>query len=210
MLDDFTRTDSQISGQSMVGRDGLNDLIRLAKTDPRPFDIILIDDTSRLGRYLPDVLKVTDVLDNYGVTVYFAAQGLDSRQPGFRQIFTLHGMMDEQYVFGLRDKVHRGQRGRILNGYIHGGKCYGYKNVPVEDPTRRGEYGRPAVIGVFQQIIPEEANVIRRIFEMYAAGASYADIAKALNAEGVLSPQPQRKGNIRAWCPLGDSGDVAQ
>jgi len=185
----------------MVGRDGLNDLVRLAKTDPRPFDIILIDDTSRLGRYLPDVLKVTDVLDNYGVSIYFAAQGLDSRQPGFRQIFTLNGMMDEQYVFGLRDKVHRGQRGRILNGYIHGGKCYGYKNVPVEDQTRRGEYGRPAVIGVFQQIIPEEKAVIIRIFEMYAAAASYADIAKALNAEGVLSPQPPRKGKIRAWCP---------
>ena len=201
MLDDFIRTDSEITGQSMVGRDGLNDLIRLAKTDPRPFDIIVIDDTSRLGRYLPDVLKVTDVLDNYGVTVYFAAQGLDSRQPGFRQIFTIQGMMDEQYVFGLRDKVHRGQRGRILNGYIHGGKCYGYKNVPVEDPTRRGEYGRPAVIGVFQQIIPEEASVIRRIFEMYAAGASYADIAKALNADGILSPQAPRKGKIRAWHP---------
>jgi len=201
VLDDFIRTDSEITGQSMVGRDGLNDLIRLAKTKPRPFDIILIDDTSRLGRYLPDVLKVTDVLDNYGVSVHFAAQGLDSRQPGFRQIFTLHGMMDEQYVFGLRDKVHRGQEGRVRKGYVPGGKCYGYRNVPVEDPTRRGDYGRPAVNGVYQEVIPEEAAVIRRIFEMYAAGASYADVAKALNAEGVLSPQPPRKGKIRAWCP---------
>jgi len=201
VLDDFIRTDSEITGQSMVGRDGLNDLIRLAKTKPRPFDIILIDDTSRLGRYLPDVLKVTDVLDNYGVSVYFAAQGLDSRQPGFRQIFTLHGMMDEQYVFGLRDKVHRGQEGRVRKGYVPGGKCYGYRNVPVEDPTRRGDYGRPAVIGVYQEVIPEEAAVIRRIFEMYAAGSSYADVAKALNAEGILSPQPPRKGKIRAWCP---------
>jgi len=201
VLDDFIRTDSEITGQSMVGRDGLNDLIHLAKTKPRPFDRILIDDTSRLGRYLPDVLKVTDVLDNYGVSVYFAAQGLDSRQPGFRQIFTLHGMMDEQYVFGLRDKVHRGQEGRVLKGYVPGGKCYGYRNVPVEDPTRRGDYGRPAVIGVYQEVISEEAAVIRRIFEMYAAGASYADVAKALNAVGILSPQPPRKGKIRAWCP---------
>jgi hypothetical protein len=137
----------------------------------------------------------------YGVFLHFGAQGLDSRNLGFRQVFIINAMMDEQYVFGLRDKVHRGQRGRILNGYIHGGKCYGYKNVPVEDPTRRGEYGRPAVIGVLQQIIPEEASVIRRIFEMYAAGASYADIAKALNADGILSPQAPRKGKIRAWCP---------
>lgn len=82
-------------------------------------------------------MKLNDVLEQYGVFLHFAAQGLDSRNPGFRQVFIINGMMDEQYVFGLRDKVYRRQRGRILNGYIHGGKCYGYKNVPVEDQTRR-------------------------------------------------------------------------
>ena len=168
---------------------------------PRPFDGILIDDTSRFGRYLPDVVKLNDVLEQYGVFLHFAAQGLDSRNPGFRQVFILNGMMDEHYVLALRDKVHRGQEGRVLKGYVPGGKCYGYRNVPVEDKTRRGDYGRPAVIGVLQEVIPEEAAVIHRIFEMYASGASYADIAKALNADGILSPQAPRKGKIRAWCP---------
>src|ERR1700722_8485164 len=201
VLDQFIRFDSAMSGQSLAGRDGLNELIRLAKTSPRPFDGILIDDTSRLGRYLPDVLKVSDVLENYGVFLHFAAQGLDSRNPGFRQVFILYGMMDEQYVFGLRDKVHRGQYGRVLKGYMPGGRCYGYENVPIEDPTRRGEYGRPAVDGVKQKIIPEQAAVVLRIFEMYAAGFSYSRVAKALNAEGVLSPQRPRTGTVRAWCP---------
>jgi DNA invertase Pin-like site-specific DNA recombinase len=168
---------------------------------PRPFDGILIDDTSRLGRYVPDVVKLSDVLQQYGVFLHFGTQGLDSRNPGFRQVFILNTMMDEQYVLGLSDKVHRGQEGRILNRYVAGGKCYGYRNVPKEDPTRRGDYGRPAVIGVYQEVIPEEAAVIRRIFEMYASGSSYADIAKALNADGVLSPQAPRRGKIRAWCP---------
>jgi hypothetical protein len=110
-------------------------------------------------------------------------------------------MMDEQYVFGLSDKVHRGQEGRVLKGYVPGGKCYGYRNVPIEDKSRRGDYGRPAVTGVLQEVILEEAAVVRRIFEMYGAGSSYADIAKALNADGVLSPQAPRKGRVRAWCP---------
>ena len=175
--------------------------MEFAKTSPRPFEGILIDDSSRFGRYLPDVVKLSDVLDNYGVFIHFGTQGLDSRNPGFRQVFILYAMMDEQYVLGLRDKVHRGQHGRVLNGFIAGGKCYGYDNVPVEDPTRRGEYGCPAVIGVIRRRNEEQAAVIVRIFEMYAAGYSYARIAKTLNGEGVQSPQPPRKGKIRAWCP---------
>lgn len=200
-MDEYIRFDSEITGQSLAGRDGLNDQVRLAKMSPRPFDGILIDDSSRFGRYLPDVVKLSDVLENYGVFLHFGTQGLDSRNPGFRQVFILYAMMDEQYVLGLRDKVHRGQHGRVLNGYVAGGRCYGYENIPVEDPTRRGEYGRPAVIGVIRKVIAEQAAVVVRIFEMYAAGCSYARIAKTLNAEGVLSPQPPRTGKVRAWCP---------
>jgi hypothetical protein len=43
--------------------------------------------------------------------------------------------------------------------------------------------------------------VVVRIFEMYAAGSSYATIAKTFNAEGILSPQNSRRGKPRAWCP---------
>jgi site-specific DNA recombinase len=42
--------------------------------------------------------------------------------------------------------------------------------------------------------------VVRRIFEMYADGNSQTTIAKALNAEGVLAPQPARNRQVRAWC----------
>jgi len=191
-------SDEEITGQTLVGRN-VDELIRLAKTCPKPFDGIIIDDTSRLGRYVPDVLRVTDILESYGVFVYFAAQRLDSRAPGFRQVFTIFAMMDEQYVAQLADKVRRGQRGRVLKGCVPGGKCYGYQNIPIEDPTRRGEYGRPAVIGVWQRPLPQQAAVVLRIFQMYAAGLSYARIAKSLNREGVLSPQPPRKGKVRGW-----------
>jgi site-specific DNA recombinase len=201
VLDRFIRSDAELSGQSLVGRTGLDELIRLAKSSPRPFDGIIIDDTSRLGRYAPDVLRVVDILENNGVFVYFAAQRLDSRNPGFRQVFTIFAMMDEQHVAQLAQKVHRGQKGRALKGYVPGGKTYGYKNTAVEDPTRRGDHGRPAVIGVEQRTSPEQAPIIIRIFQMYAAGQSYTRIAKTLNREGIQSPMPPRKGKVRGWCP---------
>ena len=82
-----------------------------------------------------------------------------------------------------------------------GGRCYGYTNVPIEDPSRQGKYGRPAVSGVSLEINAEEAAVLRRIFQMYASGSSLAGIAKTLNAEGILAPQPGRNRPLRAWGP---------
>lgn len=69
-----------------------------------------------------------------------------------------------------------------------GGSCYGYRNIPIEDPTRKGKYGRPAVKGVRLEIIREEAAIILRIFEMSAGGIGFEMIAKRLNKEGVPAP----------------------
>src|SRR5882724_7583676 len=54
---------------------------------------------------------------------------------------------------------------------------YGYANIPIEDPSRPGKYGRPAVSGVELHIIEEQAAVVRRIFNMYASGLGLALIA---------------------------------
>jgi hypothetical protein len=63
-------------------------------------------------------------------------------------LVTISGLMDEQFLVGLADKVHRGQEGRVLKGLNPGGKLYGYTNVPILNPNRPGKYGRPAVDGV--------------------------------------------------------------
>ena len=199
--DDYVVSDQAMSGATVAGREAFDFLIRAAKAKPRPFDLILVDDTSRLARNLPDSLKALDILHFYGAAIYYVTQGIDSRDKTARQLITLNGMMDEQYIVGLADKVHRGQKGRVLGGYNPGGKCYGYINVPVEDPTRPGKYGRPAVIGVRLEICANQAQVIRRIFQLYAEGLGLARISKLLNQEGVPAPQPARTRALQAWCP---------
>jgi len=201
VLDEFIRSDSELTGRTVVGRQGLADLMRLAETKPRPFDSIIIDDSSRLGRYLPDVLMECDQLMYNGVFLYFASDRLDSREESFRIVHLVKGYGDERYIKDLREKVHRGQTGCVLKGYTPGGRTYGYRNVNIEDPHRKGDHGRPAVIGVVQETIPEEAKVVLRIFEMYAAGASYATIAKTFNREGIQSPQSPHRRSVRAWHP---------
>jgi site-specific DNA recombinase len=201
VLDCYIRSDNAISGAALAPRDALNRLIADATAKPQPFDRILVDDTSRLARNVADALKMTERLEFYDVGVVFVSQGIDTLEKTARQLLTLHGMMDEQFLVGLADKVHRGQEGRVLKGLQPGGKCFGYINVPIEDPTRQGKYGRPAVAGVELRVHPEQAHVVRRIFQMYADGFGLAQIAKTLNEERVPAPQPPRTRVMQAWCP---------
>lgn len=152
IVKDFICSDEGISGATLNEREGLQAIIAAAKSKPRPFDGVLIDDTSRLGRNLGLVLKVTEIFKHHDVFVYFVSQRLDSRDPNFRQLLIMYGMVDEQYLVGLREKVWRGQEGIVLNRMNPGGSCFGYHNIPVEDPARKGEYGRAAIIGVRQEI----------------------------------------------------------
>ncbi len=203
MLDEFIRSDSELTGRTVFGRDGFLELVELAKQRQLPFDCILVDDTSRLARYVPDALRECDVFTYYGVFIYFVSDDLDSRDgDNFRLVHLIKSYGDERYSKDLGKKIHRGQEGRILQGYTAGGSCYGYKNKYVRHPSEKGDHGENRIIGVEQEIVPEEAAVITRIMEMRAAEFSFADIAKALKAEGVPAPKRKYKGQVRDfWVP---------
>jgi Recombinase len=55
------------------------------------------------------------------------------------------------------------------------------------------------------QIKPEEAQIVRRIFEMYSRGLSLKRIAWQLNAESVISRQPQKESVSGARLPCEQS-----
>ena len=202
VLNEFIRSDEELTGRTLVGREGLADLLRLAQRHPRPFDCILIDDTSRLGRDLPDVLKVCDMFMHYGVFIYFVSDRLDSRDESFRIVHLVKGYGDERYSKDLGKKIHRGQEGKIRKGYTSGASCYGYKNTYIRDSNQKGIHGEDKVVAVKQQIVSKHAEIIVRIMEMRASGLSFARIAKILKAEGVPAPQRKYKGRIiNCWLP---------
>src|SRR2546422_9926445 len=152
IIESFVVADRAVSAASVAGRDGLQTLVKAAKGKNCSFDCLLVDDTSRLARALSDALRTVKILEFSGVSVVSVSQGIDSAQGNARPLLAMHGIMDEQYLTDLAKKVHRGQEGRALNGYTTGGRVYEYNNVPIEDPTRMGKYGRPAVLGVKLEI----------------------------------------------------------
>ncbi len=198
-LEEYVRSDEAKTGKTIVGRGGLEDLVKLAAQNPRPFDRILFDDSSRLGRNLTDTLRLVDIFEYYKVILHFVSCNLDSENPNFRQLFIQQAQQDEAFSRNLGKRCHRGQRGRFLNGYVGSGRAFGYLHDPIEDPVRKGEYGRPLVIAVRRLKHPEEALVVGRIFNMRASGMSCLEIVKTLNQERVPSPLQGRSEKYRVW-----------
>ena len=163
--------------------------------------MILVDDTSRLSRKLADSLRIFDQLRFAGVRLVFVSQGIDTDSEQAEVLLATHGIVDSLYIRELAKKTHRGVEGRALQGLHTGGRCFGYRGVPIEDPTRPDSYGRPQIVGVKLQLHPEQAEVVSRIFMNYAAGDSITTIAKRLNAEGITSPVPYRGQSHASWAP---------
>ena len=188
VLDEHIYVDEGLSG---VGSDrpSFQKLLKSAYTPVRPFDTILVDDTSRFSRSLPEAMSIVENLRFRGLRLIFVSQGIDTRSDQADVQMTFHGLMDSQYVKQLAKRTHRGLEGLALRGLHTGGRCYGYLAVP----TGTGESKRLV-------INEQEANVVRRIFEMSAQGVSQKKIAKQLNRECVQPPR-SRSSRRSTWCP---------
>ena len=162
-------TDEAVSGVT-DDRAGLRRLIEAAISMPRPFDVILVDDTSRLSRRLADSLRIFEQLQFAGVRLVFVSQGIDTVSEQAEVLLATHGLVDSLYIQELGKKVYRGEEGLALKGLHTGGRCFGYRSEPIEDPHRPDNYGRPAITGVRLAIDQAEAETVRRIFELYASG----------------------------------------
>jgi hypothetical protein len=78
-------------------------------------------------------------------------------------------------------------------GHVTGGRVFGYNNVDVRSPSGDRSH-------VIRQVNPCEAVIVRRIFELCAAGAGLTRITKPLNEEGAPAPRAQQ-GRPAAWVP---------
>ncbi|WP_183395193.1 recombinase family protein [Hansschlegelia beijingensis] len=156
------------SGASLFGRDGLARMVERAKAGA--FDIVVAEAADRISRDMADLAGLHKQFAFVGIEIDCVNGGrLDTLQIG------VHGLVGQmQREEGAR-KVRRGMTGVVRDGRHPGGRAYGYRPV----------LGKPGEL----EIVPAEADVIRRIFTQYAARVSPRSIAAALNAEGLPAPR---------------------
>ena len=145
-LDDHVYADAGVSGASLDGRSGLQRLLHATTASPPPFDVVLVDDTSRLARDTADAIRVVQQLTFAGVRVVFISQGLDTASEQAETLVAVHGVVDQLYIRELKHKIKRGLEGQQERGFATGGKTYGYRSVKVYDPSGRCDADGPIII----------------------------------------------------------------
>jgi DNA invertase Pin-like site-specific DNA recombinase len=138
--------------------------------------VVLAEALDRFSRDQEDTAGLFKRLTFAGVGIVTLAEG---------DITFLHiglkGTMNAMFLKELADKTRRGLRGRVELGKAGGGLCFGYRIVRTfkDGVVSTGE----------REVVPEEADIIRRIFKDYVAGISPKQIAKDLNREGLRGPR---------------------
>jgi DNA invertase Pin-like site-specific DNA recombinase len=165
-------TDHAISGATIL-RSGFQALMRDALN--QRFDVVLAEALDRFRRDQEDTAGLFKRLTFADVNIVTLAEGdMTHLHVG------LKGTMNALFLKDLADKTRRGLRGRVELGKSGGGLCYGYK-------VTRATHDGAATTGN-REIVPAEAEVIRRVFRDYAAGLSPKALAKRLNAERCPGP----------------------
>ncbi len=139
-------------------------------------DVIVAEALDRLSRDQEDVAGLFKTLRFADVALHTIAEG---------EISELHvglkGTMNALFLKDLAAKTHRGLRGCIEQKRSAGGRCFGYRVIREFDA--QGEKIRGG-----RDIVPAEADIVRRIFEEFCNGTSPMAIAKRLNAQAVPGP----------------------
>ncbi len=120
-LEGYIFTDEAITGTTDV-RSGLRRMLDAACSSQRPFDVVLVDDTSRLSRHLADSLRIFEQLSFVGVRLVFISQGIDTGTEQAEILMATHGIVDSLYIKELAKKTHRGMEGVAIRGFHTGGR----------------------------------------------------------------------------------------
>ncbi|MEL6584958.1 MAG: recombinase family protein, partial [Pseudomonadota bacterium] len=166
--------DEAMSGASMM-RPGLQSLLERCRDTPP--NVVITEALDRLSRDQADIAQIFRQLVFAGVPLITCAEG---------EITELHvglkGTMNQLFLKDLAAKTRRGLRGRVAQGKSGGGLSYGYRVVHALTPSGDRVTGA-------REIIPEEAEIIRRVFQEFADGHSPKAIARRLNSEGIPGPR---------------------
>lgn len=178
-------TDEGISATNTKHRDGFNEMVADALAGK--IDLIVTKSVSRFARNTVDSLTTVRELKAHGVEVYFEKENIYTFDGKGELLITIMSSLAQEESRSISENVTWGQRKRFSDGKV---------SLPYKQflGYRKGADGLP-------EIVPEEAEIVRRIYSLYMAGKTDTAIAKILTDEGIPTPsgKPQwRKSTVKS------------
>lgn len=161
--------DEGISGTSRKKRTEFNKMLTACKRGR--IDMIITKSLSRFARNTVDCLETVRMLKGLGIGVFFEKENINTLTESSEFLITLFSGFAQAESESLSKNVSWGIRKGMESGKVHFQNVMGY---------RKGPDGQP-------EIVPEEAKIVRKIYQRYLDGCSLPQIKQELEAEHILT-----------------------
>ena len=166
-------SDEGISGLNTKKREGFRQMVEDAMNGK--IDLILTKSISRFARNTVDSLVTIRQLKANGVEIYFEKENIYTFDSKGELMITIMSSIaqeesrsiSENVTWSLRKNM---EKGKVTMAYS---QFLGY---------RKGPDGKP-------EIVPEEAEVVRRIYSLYLKGCTVREICRILKEDGIPTPR---------------------
>ena len=179
--------DAGKSGKNITGRPEFSQMLRDVADDRDGVDYILVFKLSRFGRNAADVLNSLQYIQDFGVNLICVEDGIDSSKDSGKLTITVLSAVAEIERENILVQTMEGRKQKAREGKWNGGLApFGYR---LDSKTST------------LMVEPEEAAVVKEIFDMKIAGTGTTLIVKVLNDRGIPCPSElyRSRGDTRQW-----------
>ena len=145
--------------------------LALERYGAREVDMVVVEAVNRLTRRLTNALQAWELFEFSRISLHSISQG---PQNFLTVMMGAYAAQQQSEMTG--EHTRRGMQGALRRGNLHT-SALGYRVIPRNDD------------GPNREIDPEQARIVRRIFEEAARGNSAVQIAHGLNADGIPAPR---------------------
>ena len=156
------------SGLRRKGRIELDKMLK--KAEKGKIDYIIAKSISRISRDTLEVLKIIRNLRERGINMHFENENLDSINISNEYEITLRGMLVQDESRNKSEDIQWGLERKFEKGDIF---------------TKYKSFMGYTCVDDSLTIVPEQAEVVRKIFELYLQGLSLGQIKSYLESQGI-------------------------
>ncbi len=169
-----------ISGTQTKKRTEFNRMIRMCKN--KKIDLVITKSISRFARNTVDCLEYVRQLKDLGIGVIFEKENINTLTMTSEFMISLYGSFAQAESESISKNVSWGKEKACREGKVQFQYKYllGYK---------KGADGKP-------EIVPEEAEIVRLIYNLFLDGYSLSNIKKVLESKEFLTSTGKKIWNV--------------